>query len=866
MTASGSFTDPGSDAPWNVYVNYDSVNHPGLGTLVQSGSSKSFSLSNTYNTPGNYTVQVTVQDLNGAGPFTLSGSTTFNVTVNPSTFHVTSFTPQSSGFDVQFNRAADLSVLNLYSGFSGTYGPPDVTVVGNTTGTSSHFSLVWDSVADIAHVIKTGGVLAPDTYTVTLVSGAGAWKDTSGNLLDGSGGGGGGGNYTTTFTVGGFGDLISVPAFARGPGQAVNIPGNASTGLPISISDGTNVTAVDFELLYDPALLTISSVDLSTFVSNAPGGWSVTTNASTPGDLHVSMSGAVALGAAAHTLLNLTASVPSTATYGKGNALRFTNLRVDEGGIAATGVNVGCKVAFLGDASGNRGYSATDASLISNVVVGNITGFDAFPLTDPIIVADVTGDGSLSGQDASDVLQQSVGISVPQIPALPPGNTTTPATPGKDPTVTIPSNIPGTPGGNVTVPVDISAFTGLSGANFTITFNAAQLVFVGADAGDADPGWSVLGNNGSTGTISLGIANPRPPATGGPGAIANLQFTVKPTAPNGSSPVTVAGADGGLNEGGLPLTTVDGSVVIGTPPQVSNVLVDGTAWSSNFLSYLSGLNAANVKGYSIPTGASQSNTLPWINLNQISIGFTEDVVVHQNSLQLVGVNVPNYTFSGFIYNSTTHIATWSLASPIATDKLRLDLSDSVTDTFGNALDGEWTDGSSTFPSGNGQANGAFHFSFNVVPGDANQSGVVNVVDTGFVQNHQASSTATPASYSIFGDVNGDGVINVVDTGAVKARQASQLPSGNPPPPAGGAGRRDRCRKPGHDALLQHRHRRHAVAGTADAQFQQRPVQHLIAGAPCSMSHPPFPRPGITGARAGGSAKLGSMRAEFPPSP
>ncbi|MGD1277520.1 MAG: family 16 glycosylhydrolase [Tepidisphaeraceae bacterium] len=216
-----------------------------------------------------------------------------------------------------------------------------------------------------------------------------------------------------------------------------------------------------------------------------------------------------------------------------------------------------------------------------------------------------------------------------------------------------------------------------------------------------------------------------------------------------------------------------------TAPQVMNVTVDGTAWSSGFLSYLGSLNAANVGGYSIPTGSAQLKTLPWSNLNQINIVFSQNVNVTQSSLQLVGLNVPSYTFSNFSYNSATDTASWTLNAPIGDDKLLIDLSGSVANTSGTALDGSWTDGVSSYPSGNGTAGTPFMFSLNVLPGDENQSGGVNVLDTVAVAHLQGSSTSTPATYSIFADVNGSGGINVLDTLATNSRQGSVLPAGSP---------------------------------------------------------------------------------------
>jgi len=221
---------------------------------------------------------------------------------------------------------------------------------------------------------------------------------------------------------------------------------------------------------------------------------------------------------------------------------------------------------------------------------------------------------------------------------------------------------------------------------------------------------------------------------------------------------------------GKDIATVKINVTMAAP-QVTGVSVDSTAWSSSF--------PYQAAGYAIPAGSAQLTDLPWINLNQINIVFSQNVNVAESSLQLLGVNTPSYSFSGFSYNATTDTATWTLTQPIGADKLLIDLSDSVTNTSGVALDGEWSDGVSTYPSGNGTPGGAFLFSLNVLPGDENQSGGVNILDTVSVAHLQGSTTLTPATYSIFADVNGSGGINVLDTLATNSRQGSVLPSGSP---------------------------------------------------------------------------------------
>lgn len=55
---------------------------------------------------------------------------------------------------------------------------------------------------------------------------------------------------------------VSLPHFARGPEQAVNVPAASSLGLPLNVSDGENLTMLNFELVFDPGLLNVTGVAL----------------------------------------------------------------------------------------------------------------------------------------------------------------------------------------------------------------------------------------------------------------------------------------------------------------------------------------------------------------------------------------------------------------------------------------------------------------------------------------------------------------------------------------------------------------------------------------------------------------------------
>ncbi len=225
----------------------------------------------------------------------------------------TSVTPTTTGFTAVFSLPVNAGVLNLYDS-SGTYGAADATLIGQTVGPVDGSLLVSPDGTSITF-IKTGGILAPDTYTITLYSGPNAFETTTGALLDGNGDGTPGDNLTYTFTV----DdppsnavIVGIPDFTRGYGQPVNMPATSDTGLPITLSTGENVSGVDLTLNYNPELLTLSG-----FTSTIAGA-SAVFNVTTPGTAIITVSGAgqFASSGGTITLGDLTAAVPDDAPYG----------------------------------------------------------------------------------------------------------------------------------------------------------------------------------------------------------------------------------------------------------------------------------------------------------------------------------------------------------------------------------------------------------------------------------------------------------------------------------------------------------------------------------------------------------------------
>ncbi len=209
-------------------------------------------------------------------------------------------------------------------------------------------------------------------------------------------------------------------------------------------------------------------------------------------------------------------------------------------------------------------------------------------------------------------------------------------------------------------------------------------------------------------------------------------------------------------------------------PAIAEVLMSSSDWSASFLEAFENAGVGT-GGYRLPAIANEPiRPLPWIGLDQIHVRFDRDVIMGQDDLELRGVNVPSYPISEFDYDSASRTASWRLATSIDEDRLAIVLFDDITDVSGNALDGEWSLDQDQYPSGDGEAGGAFFYRFDVLPGDFNQDGQVTRRDFANKLPH-TFVVAEDASFSTLADTNGDGVSNVVDWVIGRNRMASILP-------------------------------------------------------------------------------------------
>jgi hypothetical protein len=338
----------------------------------------------------------------------------FGLDTNQATdsFQVTELNPTANGFTIKFNRELNAKSVNLYDGQDVSNDLADLTVVGKTQGEIKG-SLVWNGEQQILTFLKTGGILAPDDYTVTLVVNDDGIADINGNLLDGDANGTAGGNYTQEFQVTATdARVIGLSDLVRGPAQPID-----TTGLPITINNAENITQASFDLVYDPELLFINDVKLG---ENLPEDWEIDFDLTTPGKVSILLSGS-ALTEGSLDLVSLTAVVPGSAEIGASQVLSLENLDIKAGETDLEVINDAAlhQVGYIGDVNGDGEYRDLDAHLISRLAVQLDTGFDAYENTDPNLIASVGNTERLSALEASFAARKARNLAtdIPDLPA-----------------------------------------------------------------------------------------------------------------------------------------------------------------------------------------------------------------------------------------------------------------------------------------------------------------------------------------------------------------------------------------------------------------------------------------------------------------
>ena len=404
---------------------------------------------------------------------TLGSPATATVSIADPQLAIASVTDTPTGFVLQFNRQFNPTPLHLYTTTApgATLTPASLTLT-DSNGNLVYGTLVLDSSNTKATFVTTnensglasGAPLATtltpgSNYTLNVVSAASAFEGLDGRLLTG----------TTTYSVtppAANNFTLSVPDFARGPGESVSVPKtNPSAGVPIYLdsANGTSaVTSLTVTLQYNPTILNIASGAATLAPVFSAAGFAIANaqynQAGTESGLSqvtITLSGgSLAPAAATQTpVLYLTATVPTGSSLGSKGVLDLVTAQVDT---SAATPNDGVDVdAYFGNVTGSGAYTALDVTRVAQVsaqfdqnvsqneysgFASTATGQTSFALVDPAVLADITQHtGAVNSLDATRVAQQAVNPSsatiVPQLGVLPTNGS--PVTGGVDPYVYI---------------------------------------------------------------------------------------------------------------------------------------------------------------------------------------------------------------------------------------------------------------------------------------------------------------------------------------------------------------------------------------------------------------------------------------------
>ncbi|MDJ0647421.1 MAG: Calx-beta domain-containing protein [Xenococcaceae cyanobacterium MO_188.B19] len=281
--------------------------------------------------------------------------------------------------------------LNLYRGGNNRDNPPDITLVGEKIGTVKG-SLVWDELTKTVTFIATKGILEPDNYTLTIPSREDGIVTKEGGVVDGNNDGIGGDDYVYEFTIEESRDrILSIPDLTLAPG--------VTTDIPVTLDNVEGITKLEFDFYYDTDLLDITAINSN---DNLPASWQLAESEidRDNGIINVTIEGTDALTGDNLNIVNLEATVPDPADYGETQILDLANVVLNDGNVSAADDDGIHQVIQAGDTTGDGTLSGLDAYQMMRVSVGLDDGFDRFSSIDPIISADMNEDGVISAFDA----------------------------------------------------------------------------------------------------------------------------------------------------------------------------------------------------------------------------------------------------------------------------------------------------------------------------------------------------------------------------------------------------------------------------------------------------------------------------------
>jgi hypothetical protein len=195
----------------------------------------------------------------------------------------------------------------------------------------------------------------------------------------------------------------------------------------------------------------------------------------------------------------------------------------------------------LGDLSSDGKVKSNDGAIALRIAVGKIT-----PTTEQQSAGDVNGDRRINSADVALIMRMAVGLNVvPNDRA----RMTIQAMTGSPVTLQV-GRVSGFQGHTVWVPVSVDNAAQLAGADLTLNYDPNVLAFTEStpDSRTVRLSGVTQGHNFSLdshgdrpGVIQIALAADQH-VTSGSGAIVEVQFTIKRSAPDGIVPVTLSSA------------------------------------------------------------------------------------------------------------------------------------------------------------------------------------------------------------------------------------------------------------------------------------------------------------------------------------
>ena len=317
-----------------------------------------------------------------------------------------------------------------------------------------------------------------------------------------------------------------------------------TTTVAIDITDvtGLDVAAVELILTYDGAIITPLNDGTNTTAAAAtalvPADWSLEQNVPAPGELRIALAGPSASPiAGGGTMVQATFDVLPTATIGATSPLTLTTASLNEGVVTSTSVAGVFTVTefMIGDVTGNGTVSPYDATWVLDCVATELLGgTSVFPIetvappwspvplssVDAREVADADGDGVITANDASVILQFVVGLAT-DLPAV-----VVPAPSADADAVSGALAVSAEsmrPRGTMTVSLDASRVNDLRSGELVLDFDAALLrpvdVALRTEAKGTRP---LMARRDRDGRVAIAFASARP--IEGSGALVEVTF------------------------------------------------------------------------------------------------------------------------------------------------------------------------------------------------------------------------------------------------------------------------------------------------------------------------------------------------------